>query len=467
MSMQTKLAFKVEEMKRQAEDGDVHLQRHIASVQEETAAVVEIEHSEDDMDEKATNPSSDINPFFREPLYVGNLCLSSTGDRYYRWIIFVSTSDQDIVPPKSVSEVTYTLHPTYKDPVRKRTKSPFFLDIEGWGIFEIEVTIRFKNNFIRPFIETSHMISVDWPTTTTCIEDGSHQHHEHLFAYRQFKQFRNELISKNKSVSFVQKAASRLKRNLLRTPSPLYFNGFSGQIDDFRNTLKQCLCDERLSALKELEIPDTILDEIGEFAVFCVPLDGIMPNQEVYIEQCSDSKVVIAAPKFNHLRLRQCSNMTVVFPYIMSKMELIDCVHIDIVCTLQCFTYRFDTSQHIRLRFPDPERRVTFYCLETPDVELTVDKVQWTRGDGVDHENQSDHGDGKEDEDGDEDADKDGDGDGDEDAYPESVHYVVPYAKGDWQRVSARWRSAKAPEFTSKIFHARHTLGTTSVPQTG
>ena len=123
----------MEELKREAQEGDTDLQRHIASVEHETDAVVEIDQTDEDIvDEKESTEASDINPFFREPLYVGNLCVPSRGERYYRWIVFISTSDENILPPKSISEVTYTLHPTFKDPIRKRTKSPFYLDIEGW-----------------------------------------------------------------------------------------------------------------------------------------------------------------------------------------------------------------------------------------------------------------------------------------------------------------------------------------------
>ena len=118
-------------------------------------------------------------------------------------------------------------------------------------------------------------------------------------------------------MSFVKKAKHRLKRNLLRTPVPLYFKNFQLTLPTFVQMLENILASQPgLSHLAQLAIPRMVLEEIGSFAVFSRPLTNIMPNQEVYIEECQDSDVVIAAPKFNHLRLRRCSNMTVSFLFL-------------------------------------------------------------------------------------------------------------------------------------------------------
>ena len=129
----------------------------------------------------------------------------------------------------------------------------------------------------------------------------------------------------------------------------------------------------------------------------------------------------------------------VVFPYIMSKLELIDCTNIDVICKSLCYTYRFDTSDQIRVQFPDPGSRVTFYCLETPNVHLTVDKVKWERPDTMDQSGDVVEDDSKNEE------------DENMNGYPDSLQYVVPYAKGDRQRLSVRWKSAAVPEFSSKV----------------
>ena len=68
MNLQTNLALKIDEIKRQAEDGDANVQAHIASLQSKPDAVVDVE-TDNDLDEKDAEETGNINPFFREPLY--------------------------------------------------------------------------------------------------------------------------------------------------------------------------------------------------------------------------------------------------------------------------------------------------------------------------------------------------------------------------------------------------------------
>lgn len=65
------------------------------------------------------------------PLDIPYNSVNSECPMYSDLIALHSTSEEEIIPPKSISSVTYTLHETMPDPVRKKTKSPFFLDIEG------------------------------------------------------------------------------------------------------------------------------------------------------------------------------------------------------------------------------------------------------------------------------------------------------------------------------------------------
>lgn len=224
------------------------------------------------------------------------------------------------------------------------------------------------------------MLSVDALTSITCAETKQRNYHKHLFKYQHFKQFSNEsMIAK---ASFVNKVKARLKRNLSKTPSPVYFDGFDGTLNDFKNMFKECIATHsELSYLSKLNVPETILDVIGYFAVFAVSLFDIAPNQEVYIEDCKNSKIVIGTPKFNHLRLRRCNDVSITFPYIMSKCELIDCFNVRIICTRFCFTYRFDTSDNINVQFADPGSRVTFLCFNTPNVLFK--SVRWRSDENI------------------------------------------------------------------------------------
>eukprot|EP01083_Nonionella_stella_P152448 488686_1 len=447
--LQTKLAFKIEEIKRNAKGADDNSNTDMNN-KEPTSETKDTEDTDNDkqqeQQEEDDASQEDLNPFFREPLYVGNLCLPSTTDKYYRWIVFISTSPTQIEKPKSISSVSYTLHPTHPKPKRTQTNSPFFLDISGWGIFQIDIQIQFKHHFIRPSIDTAHMLSIDSPTCITCIEDGSRSCHATMFNYQHFKPFMNEQALDMAKISFVKKAKHRLKRNLMKTPAPIYFEGFRSTLPQFKSILKECIAtDPRLQHLYVLHIPEIIYDIIGYFAVFALSLYNIMPNQEVYIEECHNSEVVISAPKFNHLRLRKCSNVSIKFPYIMSKCELIECDNVNVICTGLCYTFRIDTSDHIHVEFLDPGSRVTFLCFSAPCVRLKCVGVQW-------HEAVSD----MVEDDGDERKYDDLSEYNDKEKYPDVSMYDVPYEKGTKERLSVRWRTNnKTQEWTWKVFHAK------------
>eukprot|EP01084_Bolivina_argentea_P185184 319363_1 len=399
--------------------------------------------SDNDNDSKE-DEKEDLNPFFSEPLYIGNLSLPSSTDKYYRWIIFVTTSSSEIIKPKSISSVTYILHPTHPNPKQIKTKSPFFLDISGWGIFQIDIIITFKNNFIRGIIETSHMLSVDSPTSITCVENNARTYHKTLWKYKQFKQFANEINIGN--VSFVKKVKHRLRKNLLRTPSPVYFEGFKLRLNEFKYILKKCV-----------DLPEIIYDIIGYFSVFYLELSDIMPNQEMYIEYCNNCDIIISANKFNHLRLRRCDNINITFPYIMSKCELIDCNNVNIICNKRCYTYRFDECNNINVQFIDPGTRVTFLCFNTPNVILNVSNIKWKEepinrldiyGDEIEAIKYNKY-----------DENMDLIKYNNENKYPKTMMYCVPFEKGEKERISVRWRSDKNIEFSWKVFQSKYTLG--------
>eukprot|EP00486_Rosalina_sp_Unknown_P008932 CAMPEP_0201589312 /NCGR_PEP_ID=MMETSP0190_2-20130828/165198_1 /ASSEMBLY_ACC=CAM_ASM_000263 /TAXON_ID=37353 /ORGANISM="Rosalina sp." /LENGTH=135 /DNA_ID=CAMNT_0048043205 /DNA_START=21 /DNA_END=425 /DNA_ORIENTATION=- len=135
MSMQTKIAFKVDEINRKAKEQ--HTNDEVddkAIIKAQIEEEVKEENMEDDEKEEQEEEEEeqDVNPYFQEPLYIGNLSTSSSTERYYRFILFVSTSEEKIHSSRSIASVTYILHPTFPDPKRTKTKAPFFLDISGW-----------------------------------------------------------------------------------------------------------------------------------------------------------------------------------------------------------------------------------------------------------------------------------------------------------------------------------------------
>jgi transcription initiation factor IIF auxiliary subunit len=65
-------------------------------------------------------------------------------ENWWRWSLWIDGSDEDL---DRIRSVTYTLHPTFPEPIRTVTDraSKFQLRCSGWGIFRIPVTVRLKD----------------------------------------------------------------------------------------------------------------------------------------------------------------------------------------------------------------------------------------------------------------------------------------------------------------------------------
>jgi transcription initiation factor IIF auxiliary subunit len=66
------------------------------------------------------------------------------GDDYWKWSVWVEGPDAEL---NQISQVTYTLHPTFPHPVRTISdrSSKFRLDTAGWGTFTIYATAEHKD----------------------------------------------------------------------------------------------------------------------------------------------------------------------------------------------------------------------------------------------------------------------------------------------------------------------------------
>lgn len=87
--------------------------------------------------------------------------IDSGGDMdQYQWKVFVDEDDSIL---DTISSVTYLLHPTFINPLRiiEDRKDKFELTSIGWGEFDIQITIKFKEG-----VETKqkyHLnLSKDW-----------------------------------------------------------------------------------------------------------------------------------------------------------------------------------------------------------------------------------------------------------------------------------------------------------------
>ena len=82
---------------------------------------------------------------------VGNRCApSKTTKDYYDWEAFVRIKNHKEYKIESIIEkVTFELHETFRHPVRDikvAKNNEFCLGTSGWGVFDIPMTIHFKEH---------------------------------------------------------------------------------------------------------------------------------------------------------------------------------------------------------------------------------------------------------------------------------------------------------------------------------
>jgi hypothetical protein len=81
------------------------------------------------------------------------------GDDWWAWAVWIDGTAEEI---RSIEAVTYTLHPTFHNPVRRVTdrKSKFRLESEGWGTFTIFIRVDLKDGKKRNF---KHDLALHYP----------------------------------------------------------------------------------------------------------------------------------------------------------------------------------------------------------------------------------------------------------------------------------------------------------------
>jgi transcription initiation factor IIF auxiliary subunit len=81
------------------------------------------------------------------------------GDDWWKWSLWIEGTDEDL---ERIEAVTYTLHPTFPEPVRIITDraSKFQLKCAGWGVFTIPVEIRLKGG---KTLQLEHDLQLAYP----------------------------------------------------------------------------------------------------------------------------------------------------------------------------------------------------------------------------------------------------------------------------------------------------------------
>jgi transcription initiation factor IIF auxiliary subunit len=81
------------------------------------------------------------------------------GDDLWKWSLWMEGSDDDL---DEIESVTYTLHPTFPEPIRTVTDraSKFQLRCAGWGVFLIPIEVQMKDG---QTLELEHQLQFALP----------------------------------------------------------------------------------------------------------------------------------------------------------------------------------------------------------------------------------------------------------------------------------------------------------------
>lgn len=84
------------------------------------------------------------------------------GDDWWKWWIWIEGDD---IALNEIDHVTYTLHPTFINPVQKikDRASKFRLSTEGWGVFMIHAKVVLKDSSEIPL---KHYLELSYPDGT-------------------------------------------------------------------------------------------------------------------------------------------------------------------------------------------------------------------------------------------------------------------------------------------------------------
>jgi transcription initiation factor IIF auxiliary subunit len=88
------------------------------------------------------------------------------GDDWWSWSVWVAGPEADL---DAVQLVEYTLHPTFRNPVRtvRNRRNGFKLKEAGWGVFTIYARLCKKDGSV---IRLKHQLKLTYPDGTLNLE---------------------------------------------------------------------------------------------------------------------------------------------------------------------------------------------------------------------------------------------------------------------------------------------------------
>jgi hypothetical protein len=86
----------------------------------------------------------------------------------YTWKAFVDLGMTRIETEKYIKSVVFQLHPTFKNPIREVKKFPFGIKTNGWGTFDLLITIHWQDQIKAEPLKLNHYVSFDLKKDESC-----------------------------------------------------------------------------------------------------------------------------------------------------------------------------------------------------------------------------------------------------------------------------------------------------------
>jgi len=293
-----------------------------------------------------------------EDLFIGNLWKfrkqEANADKESRrckhlWVMFLSTSPTDIIPPKTVKSVEYQLHPTYVIDKLTKNRPPFILRRSGWGRFNVGVRIIFKNN--RNSIFVWYPLQFEVPLASMSLSDQ--------------RQFRRHKVDFDKIISrfdktpppdikpYVKTMGEKLNRHMRKLPRALI-------LTDFNQTPETVV--EIMGLFFQaygLPMPEEILQLLVAYST--LHFLSLNAHQALVIKNCSGISIKLKN-KGKQVSISNCKDIKLEVEDLINFVEIFNSenVEVTVIGDTGVNSYKLEQSSDIRIRFRDDSSMITF-----------------------------------------------------------------------------------------------------------
>jgi len=295
----------------------------------------------------------------QEELFIGNLWRyrkqapkASEESRRCKhiWVMFLSTSPTDIIPPETVKSVEYQLHPTYVIDKLTKNKSPFILRRSGWGRFDIGVRIIFKHD--RNTIFVQYPLQFNVPLASMSLSDQRQFYKKYdVDIDKILKRF--DKNSPSNVNSFVKKTGQTLDRHLRKLKPHLILENFNQTPETVVEIVGLFF------QAYSLAMPEEILQLLVAYStLYFLRLNA---HQALIIKNCHGISIQLRN-KGKQVLISNCTDLNLEVDDLINFVDVFDCqnVEIKVIGDIGVNSYKLENSSDIRIRFRDDSSMITF-----------------------------------------------------------------------------------------------------------